>query len=258
MTQPEKTLYRVRLYYARGEALRYVSHLDTQLVWERTLRRAGIPLAYSQGFNPRPRLHLASALPLGFLSRCEITDLWLELPPGSPAPDPGALAALAQRAAPPGLEITRCELVDLRQPALQTRVQAAEYLAAPLDPVDLENLSHQVEQILSAATLPRERQRSPGKPGKPYDLRPLIEALEVRPAAAMERSSAGTEARLAVPAASSGAEARLAVPGAPGKPALYMRLAAREGATGRPEEVLAALGQEPTDWRVERLNLLLA
>ncbi len=227
MTQPEKNLYRVRLFYARGEALRYVSHLDTQLVWERTLRRAGISLAYSQGFNPRPRLHLASALPLGFLSRCEITDLWLELPPSSPAPDVDALVQSVQAAVPPGLEILRGEIVPLKEPALQTQVQSAEYLAAPLDPVDPGSLSRAVEQILSAAALPRERRRGSGKPGKPYDLRPLIEALEVR----LDD---------------------------PGRPVLYMRLAAREGATGRPEELLAALGQDPTDWRVERVSLLLA
>ncbi len=69
--QPEPTpLLRVRMTYARREALRYVSHLDMQMVWERTLRRARMPLAYTKGFNPNPRLHLASALPLGFLSRC--------------------------------------------------------------------------------------------------------------------------------------------------------------------------------------------
>src|SRR5512133_1957686 len=93
---PARSLYRIRLVYARREALRYVSHLDMQLVWERILRRAETPLAYSHGFNPRPRLHLASALPLGFLSRCEMTDFWIDLPAGSPAPDLTEMAAQVQ------------------------------------------------------------------------------------------------------------------------------------------------------------------
>ncbi len=219
---PAKTLYRIRLYYARGEALRYVSHLDTQLVWERTLRRAGIPLAYSQGFNPRPRLHLASALPLGFLSRCEITDLWLELPPGSPTPEMNDLVQSVQASAPPGLEILRGEFVPLQEPALQTQVQSAEYLAAPMDPVDSGALEQAVSQALAAETLPRERKGKPGQPGKAYDLRPLIEALELEHG-----------------------------------PRLRMRLSAREGATGRPEELLAALGQDASLWRVERVRLIL-
>lgn len=225
--QPVKTLYRVRLTHARRETLRYTSHLDMQLVWERTLRRAGIPLAYSQGFNPRPRLHLASALPLGFLSRCEMTDFWLELPEGSPAPNLDRLVDEVRLAAPPGLEILSGALVPLNQPALQTQVQSAEYLACPLDPLDPARLAGAVAELLAAAALPRERHRKPGAPGKPYDLRPLIEALQV-----LESDS-------------------------PDRPRLFMRLAAREGATGRPEELLAALGQEPAAWRIERTRLVL-
>jgi radical SAM-linked protein len=220
---PAKALYRVRLVYARRDALRYVSHLDMQLVWERTLRRAGMPLAYSQGFNPHPRLHLASALPLGFLSRCEMTDFWIDLPAGSPAPDLSELSRSIQASAPPELEIQKCTLIPLSEPALQTQVQSSEYLATPLDPLSEGGLSQAVVQLLSATQLPRERHRKPGTPGKLYDLRPLIEALEIQPG-----------------------------------PALFMRLSAREGATGRPEEVLAALGEDPASWRVERLKLLLA
>jgi radical SAM-linked protein len=219
---PVKTLHRIRLVYARREALRYTSNLDMQMVWERTLRRAGVALAYSQGFNPRPRLHLASALPLGFLSRCEMTDFWLDLPPGSPPPDLADLTTRIQASAPPGLQILNCASVPLPQPALQTQVRSAEYLAVPLDTLPAGELSQAVERLLAAGQLPRVRRGKPGAPGKPYDLRPLVEVLEVRPG-----------------------------------PALFMRLSARESATGRPEEVLAALGQEPTDWRVERVSLIL-
>jgi len=225
--QPANTLYRVRLTCARREALRYTSHLDMQMVWDRTLRRAGVPLAYSQGFNPRPRLHLASALPLGFLSRCEMTDFWLDLPEGSPAPDIDRLVDEVRLAAPPGLEILSGVFIPLNQPALQTLVRSAEYLACPLDPLDAAGLAGAVAELLAAATLPRERRKKPGAPGKPYDLRPLIEALQI-----LESDS-------------------------PGRPRLLMRLAAREGATGRPEELLAALGQEPAAWRVERVRLIL-
>src|SRR5512133_3872835 len=178
---PAKSLYRVRMTYARQDALRYVSHLDMQTVWERTLRRAGVPLAYSQGFNPRPRLHLASALPLGFLSRCELTDFWLDYPPGSPSPDPAELAARIQASAPPGLKIQQREIIPLAEPAIQTQIQSSEYLAVPLDPVSSDQLSQAVADLLAADQLPRERKGKPGTPGKPYDLRPLVETLELQP-----------------------------------------------------------------------------
>lgn len=213
---PTRQLARVRLSYARGEALRYVSHLDMQLVWERTLRRAGVPLAFSQGFNPRPRMHMACALPLGFLSRCELVDLWLDLPAGAALPDVDALAAQIQRAAAPGLEVLQSSLMALNLPPLQTQVKAAEYEALPLDAVDADRLAQLVRDLVAAESLPRERRN------KPYDLRPLIEGLETRPG-----------------------------------PGLWMRLTAREGATGRPEEVLAALGLDAADWRVERTALWL-
>lgn len=213
---PTRQLARVRLSYARGEALRYVSHLDMQLVWERTLRRAGVPLAFSQGFNPRPRMHMACALPLGFLSRCELVDLWLDLPAGAALPDVDALAAQIQRAAAPGLEVLQSSLMALNLPPLQTQVKAAEYEALPLDAMDADRLAQLVRDLVAAESLPRERRN------KPYDLRPLIEGLETRPG-----------------------------------PGLWMRLTAREGATGRPEEVLAALGLDAADWRVERTALWL-
>lgn len=217
-TQPR--LERIRMVYARGEELRYVSHLDTQLVWERTLRRAGVPLAHSQGFNPHPRMHMASALPLGFLSRCEILDFWMIVPePGDgTAIDVAALTARIQAAAPPGLTILSSESAPLNEPALQVQVQYAEYHAVPLDPIGYEALASAAAALLGAETLPRERR------GKTYDLRPLVEQLEAQP-------------------------------GDP--PALVMRLMAQASATGRPEEVLDALGFDPTAFRVERLRLIL-
>ncbi len=214
MSQQQPTLQRIRLTYRRGEALRYISHLEMQQVWERTFRRARLPLAYSQGFNPHPRLHMASALPLGFLSRCEIVDVWLESPH-----EVQEVITRAQASVPPGLLIESAENVALQAPALQTQVQAAEYLARLLDPVESAQVQSALDVVLAAEHLPRERR------GKPYDLRPLIEILELR-----------TDEE---------------------QPILYMRLAAREGATGRPEEVLESLGLDPTAARIERTALFL-
>jgi radical SAM-linked protein len=220
MTQTSQpTLKRIRLHYRRGEELRYVAHLDMQQVWERTLRRARLPVAYSQGFSPRPRLHLASALPLGFLSRCEIMDVWLLCLPEAEALAPEEVGAKAQAAAPPGLAIYLAEEASLAAPALQTQVISAEYLAEALDDVSHEQLLTAVENLLALQSLVRERR------GKQYDLRPLVESLEVH-----------TDGEI---------------------PVLWMRLTARESATGRPEELMSALGFDPADFRITRLSLVL-
>jgi radical SAM-linked protein len=164
---------------------------------------------------------MAAALPVGFTSRCEITDIWLDVPlPNSQLKDD------LQRAAPPGLLIDHVEEVSLNLPALQTLVRTAEYEAAfPFEGIMEAGkdalpvpVTHQmVADFLSAGSLVRERR------GKMYDLRPLVDSLELHE-----------------------------------NGILYMRLAAREGATARPEEVLSALGLDSSQARVERTRLILA
>lgn len=192
---------RVRITFAKVGALRHTGHLDLHRIWERTCRRAGLPLSYSQGFHPQPKIQLAAALPLGFSSRCELVDIWLD--------ESVEIAELPQRiqsAVPGGLHILTAQTVDERAPALQTLVESADYEITLRDPIDPAELTRRLSAVVEAQSLPRTRRN------KPYDLRPLIEDL------------------------------RQIEPNSHGQPRLFMRLAAREGATGRPEEVLDALG----------------
>jgi len=209
---------RLRITFAKQGALRYTGQLDLHRIWERTARRADLPLAYSQGFHPQPKIQIAAALPLGFSSRCEVVDLRLER--GIPLE---GLAERVQSAVPAGLHILHIEEVDEREPALQTVVESAEYEATLLDPVDQQALSRRLATILDADSLPRERR------GKRYDLRPLIEHLTL--SHVPEEGGRGMR--------------------------VSMRLAARQAATGRPDEVLAELGIALEDARVERTRLIL-
>lgn len=68
--------YRVR--FRKAERVRYISHLDVLRSWERSIRRAGLPLTYSQGFTPHPKIAFASPLPLGFVGEAEIMDVTLD------------------------------------------------------------------------------------------------------------------------------------------------------------------------------------
>jgi radical SAM-linked protein len=209
---------RLRLTFSKSGALRYTGHLDLHSLWERTVRRAGLPLSYSHGFHPGPKIQLASALPLGFIGSAEMVDMWLE---DSPDSMNRPYMELLQAASPPGLVISAVEVVDEHGPALQTQVVSAEYEVTLLEPASVSPLDAAISNLLGAASLLRERR------GKTYDLRPLIESLEL-------------------------------VPGEGSPPShLHMRLAAREGATGRPEEVLAALGIQFETTRIERTHLIL-
>ena len=68
---------RIIARFEKGEAVRFVSHLDIQRTFQRAFRRANIPLAYSQGFNPHPQLSFATALSLGYTSEAEWFDVKL-------------------------------------------------------------------------------------------------------------------------------------------------------------------------------------
>ncbi len=74
MTQRVQRLY---LTYACDDAVKYISHLDLMRVWERVLRRAGVPVVYSEGFSPHPRIAMAAPLAVGVSSEAERIDIVL-------------------------------------------------------------------------------------------------------------------------------------------------------------------------------------
>jgi radical SAM-linked protein len=161
---------RIRITFAKQGALRYTGHLDLHKLWERTARRAELPLAYSQGFHPQPKMNIAAALPLGFSSRCEVMDLRLQ----TDIPLEG-LPEKLQNTLPTGIRVLSVERVNDGEPALQTQVASAEYEVTLKEPIDRSVLERRLESVIKAKSLPRERR------GKSYDLRPLIEELSLSP-----------------------------------------------------------------------------
>src|SRR5512143_1845777 len=124
---------RARITFSKTGALRYVGHLDLQTLWERAARRAGLPLAYSHGFHPQPKITFASALPLGFSSRAEVMDILLQSDV-----DLADLPRRLEAVLPAGIGILDVEQVNEAEPALQMQVQAAEYEVAVIKLVDTE------------------------------------------------------------------------------------------------------------------------
>ena len=210
---------RIRITFIKQGALRYTGHLDLHKLWERAARRAELPLAYSQGFHPQPKMNMAAALPLGFSSRCEMLDMRLE----HDIPIEG-LPTRFNQTLPSGLQVVGVKEVDEREPALQTQVLSSEYEVSLTEAVDETGLQQRVDSVIESKAIPRERR------GKMYDLRPLIEELSLTSSPLPEGD--GQELRV------------------------FMRLAAREGATGRPEEVLDMLGIAFEGTRIERTRLI--
>ena len=126
---------RVRITFSKTGALRYIGHLDLNTIWERATRRAGLPLAYTQGFHPQPKMNFASALPLGFSSRCEMMDMWF-----NQEMDLTSLSQQLQNAMPAGIGILKVESVDEHEPPLQTQIVSAEYEVTLTEAIDRSEL----------------------------------------------------------------------------------------------------------------------
>jgi radical SAM-linked protein len=206
---------RLRIKYSISGPLVYVGTLDLLTIWERAARRAALRLEYSQGFHPQPKMQLASPLPLGFSSRCEILDMRLQQDV-----DGATTATQLQQSLPAGLTILSVQAVEPASAAPGSLIQSVEYEVTFSTEPQWEELRRRIENLLSASAAPRERR------GKRYDLRPLIEEL------------------------------RLVEGLADAPPMLQMRLTAKPGATGRPDEVLDQLGCARESVRIERTALL--
>jgi radical SAM-linked protein len=217
MTEVTTPQQRLRIRFSKGEALKYISHLDLARTWERVFRRAGLPVAYSQGFNPRPRFQIAAALPVGVTGRAELLDVWLDR-----AWSPDDLGAQIKPVLPSGLDVIDLAEVTLREPSLQSQLRTADYSAVVRSDEPVEAIRTRIQALLDRPTIPRQR-RHKGR-WQSYDLRPLVRRLTVHPAP-------------------------------DGARVLRMRLQASPQGAGRPSEVLDALGLTLAPYSIERTNL---
>ena len=206
--------HRVRVTFAKQGPLRWVAHLDLMRTWERAIRRATLPLTYSQGFSPHAKIALAAPLPVGVEGARELIDLWLD--------EAWSLDEVAKQlhgVMPPGLTISAIEQVPEDLPSMQSCLHAACYEVefAPRA-VDLAALASRIDALLALDALDWEEQR--GEKVRRYDLRATILELASR-----ENGGAAL---------------------------LELHLSLEQGRTGRPAQVLKALEVEAEPTRTTR------
>lgn len=171
---------KIRLRYSKLGKVRFVGNLDVTRLWERALRKTALPVAYSTGFSPRPRLSFGLALPMAAESIAEYVDIELAPhPDGShPLGDTG-LEPLVERlslAMPNGFDVLVVAEKLPGQVSLQEDVVACDWEMA-LVGVGAVAAEAAVERALAAATLPFERERKGER--RTDDVRPAIESLRV-------------------------------------------------------------------------------
>ena len=212
-------MQRLRIRLSRGETIKFISHLDIMRLWERALRRAQVSLAYSEGFSPHPRISLAAPLPVGVTSEAELMDVFV-----TKWASPYWFIAAAGQQLPDGIEILDVYQIALTLPSLQSQVRYAEYRVGMKIKEGPDDIESAISSLLSVEYLPWYHLRDTGR--RNYDLRALIDGLWY-----IEQSCSNCT--------------------------LGMRLRCDSNGSGRPEQVVSALGFTTYPQSIHRTKLLL-
>ena len=208
--QPEQQappVQRLRIRYAKRGRLRFTSHRDFSRAFERALFRARVPMAYSSGFSPHPRISYAGASPTGAASEAEYLEIGL-----AETRDPEVVLRDLDESLPDGLDLL--EVVESRGGSLPDRLEASLW-EITVTGVDVGVLADAVERLLATAEVPVERMTKKGL--RRFDARAAIVSLAARPA----------------PESANGGETCAILP-----------VVLRHGTPSvRPDDVLAALGE---------------
>ncbi|WP_367131369.1 TIGR03936 family radical SAM-associated protein [Saccharothrix sp. HUAS TT1] len=178
-------MQKLRLRYAKRGRLRFTSHRDIARTFERALRRAGVPMAYSQGFSPHPKVSWVGAAPTGVASEAEYVEVQVV-----DRVDPEALRTALDAVLPPGLDVL--EVVQSGGGTLPERIEASAW-RLELPGVSPEELTAAVTALMAAGSVEVERLTKDGK--KIVDVRPAIVSARVGAPAEAHSSDAGHDAR---------------------------------------------------------------
>ncbi|MEP6870842.1 MAG: TIGR03936 family radical SAM-associated protein [Anaerolineaceae bacterium] len=208
---------RFRVLFRKGERVRYISHLDVLRFWERAIRRAELPLSYSQGFTPHPKLAFASPLPLGFMSEAEVMDVTLD-----ERIDPEVFRSRLLPETTDDLSVIGISEIALSTLAPQAAILWADY-RVDLVEADPDSVRSAVEGFLSCLEFPWTEEKK--ERTKTYNLRLAVALLDAAPLDGGMR--------------------------------LNMRLQADATITARPEQVLQAILPGVAPFAITRTGLLL-
>ena len=216
----KRNMQRLRLKFSRGEELKYISHLDLMRLWEKMLHRAGMPLAYSQGFTPHPKISLAAPLPIGVTSEAELMDITLKR-----YVSPYFFLQTLRPKLSPGIDMLEVHQIPLGAPSLQSQLRYAEYRVEVRANKNPQEMQAAIASLLQTRYLLWQHMRDTGL--RYYDLRALVKDLWL----ISWHNFSST---------------------------LGMRLRCGNQGTGRPEQVTIALGLSDYPDSIHRTKLILA
>ncbi|QEK12295.1 DUF2344 domain-containing protein [Crassaminicella thermophila] len=170
-------MYKVRMRFSKNGYMIFISHLDLVRMVERVLRRANIPIAFTQGFNPHPKISFATALALGVSSDGEYIDIEIQ-----EKIDLSILKNRINEQLPDGIKIIKCKYIDVKSKALMAIVEQSKYMVrcSLKNDVSEELLRREIlnfmrnEEILMHKIIKKKNKEKK----KEINIRPLIKNLE--------------------------------------------------------------------------------
>ena len=162
---------RMLAVFEKGERIRHIGHLDIQRSVQRGLRRSGLPVAYSNGFNPHILITFASALSTGACGKREIMDVTM-----AEEVSPEEFLEKMNRAMPPEMRLSEARALDQKHPALMASLRAAKYDLLIRDAEQAEKLAAAIPAMMARETVTAMRKTKTAL--KECDIKPLIYDLK--------------------------------------------------------------------------------
>ncbi len=168
-------IYRIRFKFAKKSELRFISHLDMINAFTRAFRRAEIPIAFSQGFNPHPKISFGSALAVGITSSAEFADIDLKN-----YISPEDFILLVNQKLPKGLEIIKAKEIPANTPSLMSQNSFSVYKIS-ISGLDCRNIDFEsrINSIIHKDSILVNRFRDKDKTDKVIDIKPYIRSIEL-------------------------------------------------------------------------------
>lgn len=171
-------MYRIRVRFTKMNLMKFISHLDLMRLMERTLRRSNIPLAFTQGFNPHPKIAFATALAIGISSEGEYMDV--EITQKISLND---FKNSMNKNLPSGIEIIKCKYINLDNPSLMATVEISTYIVKCKlqENYEISLIQEAIDDFQRKThiyTIKNIKKRNKDIK-KEIDIRPLINSIEV-------------------------------------------------------------------------------
>lgn len=164
---------RILIEFTKTGTARFISHLDTMRTLHRAFRRAELPIAYSQGFNPHPSISVAAPLSLGIGSIAEYADIELERAVGM-----DELISRLNGTLPDGIEIRKALKIEGKQPTSMSAVEGAKYSILLHHGITREEAERIIKAIMDSDEIKVMKKTKSGE--KLTDIRPYIKDINIR------------------------------------------------------------------------------